>query len=214
MSTQLLVGHIPMLLHSASPEALVVGAGSGMTASAILQHPGVQRVDLVEISPEVIEAARTWFAPFNQKVFDDPRLHVAIEDAKSFLKATSRQYDVIVTEPSNPWMAGVAGVFSREYYEDCRTRLKPGGLIAQWLHTYESNDATFDMVVATVSSVFPQLSVWQTGAGDLLLVAAAEPVKFDTGAIATRFSDAKVSADLPDRVYQRHDTVGVAACGV
>jgi predicted membrane-bound spermidine synthase len=196
MATQLLAGHIPMMLRPQSAEALVVGAGSGVTAGALMQHSSIQRVDLVEISPEVVEAARTWFAPFNQQVFDDPRLHVAVEDAKSFLKATPRRYDVIVTEPSNPWMAGVAAVFSREYYEDCRARLKPDGLIAQWLQAYESDDATLDVVVGTVGSIFPYLSLWQTGSGDLLLVGAVSPVKFDLEAVAARFAEPKVAADL------------------
>src|SRR5205085_3850799 len=127
-------------LHPGMRDAIVVGAGSGMTAGALLRHPTTRLVDLVEISPEVVHAAATFFAEANQNALKDPRLHLAIEDAKCFLKTTTQDYDVIVTEPSNPWMAGVAAVFSREYYQDCRTRLRAGGIIAQWLQSYETDD--------------------------------------------------------------------------
>ncbi|MSU34054.1 MAG: hypothetical protein EXS36_02880 [Pedosphaera sp.] len=203
--TQLLAGHIPSLLHPGPRDGLVVGAGSGMTAGALLRHPTMRRVDLVEISPEVVYAAGTFFAEANQNALRDPRLHVAVEDAKCFLKTTIQEYDVIVTEPSNPWMAGVAAVFSREYYQDCRSRLRSGGIIAQWLQSYETDDRTLDMVVATISSVFPNLSVWQTSTGDLLLVGSADPVSIDVEGVAVRMKAPEVAMDLKrvtiDRPY-------------
>lgn len=194
--TQLLVGHIPTLLHPAPRDGLVVGAGSGMTAGALLRHPTMRRVDLVEISPEVIHAAGTFFAEANQNALQDSRLHVAIEDAKCFLKTTPQEYDIIVTEPSNPWMAGVAAVFSREFYQDCRSRLRPGGIIAQWLQAYETDDRTLDMVVATISSVFPNMSVWQTSTGDLLLVGAPDSISIDVEGVADRMKAPEVAAEL------------------
>ncbi len=194
--TQLLAGHIPGLLHPGLRDALVVGAGSGMTAGSLLRHPTIRRVDLVEISPEVIHAAGTFFAEANQNALQDPRLHVAIEDAKCFLQTTTQEYDVIVTEPSNPWMAGVAAVFSREYYQDCRSRLRSGGIIAQWLQSYETDDRTLDMVVATIGSVFPYLSVWQTSTGDLLLVGSPERMKIDVEEVALRMKAPEVAMDL------------------
>lgn len=196
LSTQVLAAHVPMLLRPESPDVLVVGLGSGVTVGSALQHPTTRRVDAVEISPEVVEAAGTHFAEANLHALKDPRTHMFIEDAKTFLKTTSRQYDIIVTEPSNPWMAGVAAVFSREYYEDCRSRLKPGGLIAQWVQAYESSDAIFDIVIATFSSVFPEVGLWQTSSGDLLLIGALQPHETDLGALAARMADPKVAADL------------------
>lgn len=196
LSTQLLVSHIPMLLHTRARDVLVVGCGSGISAGGALCYPTVTNVDLVEISPEVIEAADKFFSPYNNQLFRDPRLHVALEDAKSFLKTTDRKYDVIATEPSNPWMAGVAAVFSREYYEDCRERLKPGGIVAQWLQTYETDDATFDMVVATFGRVFPYMSIWQTGHGDVLLVGSVGILSFDLDASAQVFETPAVKNDL------------------
>lgn len=196
LSTQLLAGHIPMLLHTNPVQGLVVGCGSGITAGALLHHPTMQNVDLVEISPEVIEAARQWFAPYNDNVLKNSRLHVAIEDAKTFLKVTTNRYDVIVTEPSNPWMAGVASVFSQEYYKDCLAKLKPGGICAQWLQDYETDDATVDMVVATFCSVFQNTSVWQTSMGDLLLVGAPGPVTIHLEETAKRMEHPVIAKDL------------------
>lgn len=196
MSTQVLTGQIPMLLSPGATDALVVGIGSGVTVGAILCHPSVTRVDVVEISPEVASVARTFFGPANDQALDDPRAHLAVEDAKTFLQATTNRYDVIVTEPSNPWMAGVAAVFSHEYYKDCAARLKPGGIVAQWLQVYETNDRIVDMVVNTFSSVFPYVGVWQAGGGDLLLVGSLTPKKPDLTAFEGGFRDPKVRADL------------------
>ncbi|MGE4181516.1 MAG: fused MFS/spermidine synthase [Limisphaerales bacterium] len=196
LSTQLLSGHIPMLLHHLVEDALVVGIGSGITCGAILTHPEVERLDIVEISPEVYEAARIHFAPYNNGALDHPKARVVIDDAKSFLATANRRYDVIVTEPSNPWMAGVSGVFSLEYYESCLATLKPGGIIAQWVQVYETNDEAIRTVLATFGSVFPHFSVWQTLPGDLLLVGSAQPTAKDLDQIRRRFHQPTVLQDL------------------
>ena len=196
MSTQVLTGQIPMLLTPDATDALVVGIGSGVTVGAILCHPGVTHVDVVEISPEVVHVAKEFFGPANNRALVDPRVHIAVEDAKTFLRATPRRYDVIVTEPSNPWMAGVAAVFSNEYYADCRDRLKPGGIVAQWLQIYETNDRIVDIVINTFSSVFPNVGIWQAGSGDLLLIGSAGPRTTDFAALQRRFAEPLVRADM------------------
>lgn len=196
MSTQVLAGQIPMLLHPQAASVLVVGVGSGVTVGTVLQHPAVRRLDVVEISPEVVAAARGPFAPFNHQALEDPRTHLAVEDAKTFLQTTPQTYDVIVTEPSNPWMAGVAAVFSQEFFEACRARLRPGGMVAQWLQAYETDDATFELVAATFSSVFPQTSVWHTANGDLLLVGSQGSQEPDLDQLAARAAVPAVAADL------------------
>lgn len=195
MNTQLLCGHLPLLLRPASSNVLVIGLGSGVTVGAAAQHPGVQRIDAVEISPEVIAAARV-FGAVNRHALDDPRVRVWQEDAKAFLLLTDRRYDVIMSEPSNPWMAGVAGVFSLEFYETCRSRLAPDGFMLQWIHSYEFSDASMDMVLATFSRVFPYVSVWQSLSTDLLLVGAVQPPHVDLNALATRLAVPAVQQDL------------------
>jgi spermidine synthase len=196
LPTQLLTGHIPLLLRPDATHVLVVGIGSGMTCGAVLTHPGVQRVDAVEISPEVRDAARTVFAPHNQGALDDSRTEVIIDDAKSFLRTSGRRYDVIISEPSNPWMAGVAGVFSLEYYETCRDSLHPGGLMVQWVQIYESNDRTLETVLATFTSVFPFATLWRTLPGDLMLAGSTQPMSPDLDVMQKRFDEPAVTADL------------------
>ncbi len=196
LATQVLLAHLPMLMKPEAPDVLVVGLGSGVTVGSALRHPDVKRVDVVEISPEVIEATRKHFGPVNNHALDDARTHLTLEDAKSFLQTTDQKYDVIITEPSNPWMAGVAAVFSQEFYEDVRNRLKPGGLAAQWLQTYETDDRTVDLVVSTFSEVFPFVGIWHAGATDIVLIGSMEPFRPDASVIARRFQDPLVRADL------------------
>lgn len=156
----------------------------------------MQRVDAVEISPEVRDVAATLFAPYNEGALSNPRVEVVLDDAKSFLKTSGRTYDVIISEPSNPWMAGVAGVFSLEFYETCRDSLKPGGVMAQWVHIYESNDAALGTVLSTFTSVFPFLTIWQTLPGDLVLLGSTAPVSYDLDEVRRRFEVPAVTEDL------------------
>ena len=108
----------------------------------------------------------------------------------------TNQYDVIISEPSNPWMAGVSGVFSREYYESCRKRLRPDGLMAQWVQIYETSNEALEMVLATFTAVFPYLSVWQGSIGDLILIGSTQPQNVDLNELEKRFAEPKVKADL------------------
>lgn len=195
IGTQLLLAHIPMLLKPDSEDVLIVGFGSGMTAGGVSVHPGVRKIDVIEISPEVVDAARH-FAPYNANILEQSILRVYVEDAKSFLQTTDQTYDVVISEPSNPWMAGVAGVFSLDFYESCRAKLGSDGLMVQWLHIYESNDDVFSTIVGTFSSVFPFTSVWATQPGDLVLVGSVTPREPDLGALHQRFHEPAVLADL------------------
>src|SRR5262245_23933395 len=126
MATQLLLGHLPLFLKPDSQRALVIGLGSGITCGAVACHSTIQQLDTVEISPEVVSAAEL-FQTYNRNVLHDPRLRLVVEDAKTSLQLTAETYDVIISEPSNPWMAGVATVFSREFYQSCRAHLRTNG---------------------------------------------------------------------------------------
>lgn len=193
--TQLLLAHIPLLLKPESSDVLVIGLGSGMTCGAALQHPSVKHLDVVEISPEVAEVAQI-LGPHNNHALKDPRTRLHIDDAKSFLRFARGAHDVIISEPSNPWMAGVAGVFSREHFENCRRALKPGGLMVQWVQTYETSDEALKTVLATFFSVFSQGSVWQTGGGDIILTGASAPLALNFDAMSARFQEPAVRKDL------------------
>ncbi len=127
MVTQKLLAHLPLLLHPEPRDVCIIGLGSGVTLGAALRHP-IASADVVEISPEVVEAS-SFFAADNGRALEDPRTHLIVGDGRSHLQLTSRRYDVIISEPSNPWMAGVASLFTREFFEAARSRLAPGGII-------------------------------------------------------------------------------------
>jgi spermidine synthase len=170
MLTQKLLAHLPLLLHDNPRDVVVIGLGSGATVGAALRHP-VSRVDVVELSPEVV-AASHFFDDDNQHALADPRAHLILGDGRSHLLLSSRQYDVIVSEPSNPWIAGVAALFTREFFLAARARLAPHGIICQWAHTYNITDGDLRAIVATFTSVFPNGTLWLIGGDDVLLVAS------------------------------------------
>ena len=169
MLTQKLLAHLPLLLHADPREVCIIGLGSGVTLGAALRHP-TSHVDVVEISPEVVEAS-SFFAAENGRALEDARARLIVGDGRSHLRFTSRRYDVIISEPSNPWMAGVASLFTREFFDAARARLAPGGIICQWAHTYDLADADLRLIAATFASVFPNGTMWLVGEGDVLFVA-------------------------------------------
>jgi spermidine synthase len=175
MLTQKLVAHLPLLLHDHPRDVAVIGLGSGVTVGAALRHP-VSRVDVVELSPEVV-AASHFFDADNQHALSDPRTHLIVGDGRSHLLLSTRQYDVIISEPSNPWIAGVASLFTREFFQMARARLAPHGMICQWAHTYNISEADLRAIVATFTSVFPNATLWLVGGDDVLLVASNDDVR-------------------------------------
>jgi spermidine synthase len=174
MLTQKLVAHLPLLLHENPRETVIIGLGSGVTLGAALTHP-IARADVIEISPEVVEASR-FFITENHRALEDPRTNLIVGDGRSHLLLSQRKYDVIISEPSNPWIAGVAALFTREFFEAARARLAPGGIICQWANAYNISDADLRAIVATFRSVFPHGTAWLVGADDVLLVAGEEPL--------------------------------------
>ena len=181
MPTQMLVGHIPLFLHQNPHSVFVVGYGSGATIGAVLSH-GVDSVVCVEIQREVIDASQ-YFGDVNADCLADPRLRVVIDDAHTYLGLVPRTYDVIISEPSNPWLAGVGNLFSREYFELCRRKLNHGGIMAQWLQTYEADDAVVRMVLNTFQSVFPYCQVWAPRLGDLVLIGSDHDITINPGRV-------------------------------
>ena len=171
MLTQRLLGLLPVLLHPEPRDALVIGLGSGVTADAVLATGEIQQVDIVELSPEVVDAS-AYFERENHGVLKNPRTRLLIADGRSHLRLSTRQYDVIVSEPSNPWMAGVAALFTREFFEAARGRLRSGGVFCQWAHTYEISEDDLRSIVRTFTSVFPEGTMWLVGEGDLLMIAS------------------------------------------
>jgi spermidine synthase len=194
MLTQRLLAHLPLLLHPEPRQIAIIGLGSGVTLGSALTHP-IVRADTIEISPEVVEASR-WFEVENHRALADPRTKLIIADARSHLTLTRMRYDVIISEPSNPWMAGVASLFTREFFQAARERLTPGGLFCQWAHTYDIGEADLRSIVATFLSVFPHAAMWLVGDADVLLVGSMNPLDMRIAGIADRWKRPGVDGDL------------------
>ena len=173
LSTQYLLAHLPLMANPDSKEVFVLGLGSGITAGAVLGHP-VGRLTIAENCEPVVRAAK-FFEPWNNGVLTKSRARILREDARTVLKLDSQQYDVIISEPSNPWMVGVGSVFSREFYELAARRLKPGGVMAQWFHVYEMSDGIVELVLRTFSTVFPHVEIWDASEGDIIMLGSAQP---------------------------------------
>jgi len=194
MLTQKLLAHLPLLLHPNPRRVGIVGLGSGVTLASALVHP-VTAVDVVEISPEVVEAS-AYFLEENRGALADPRTQLVLGDGRSHLSLSSRRYDVIISEPSNPWMAGVAALFTREFFQHVRDRLAPGGIFCQWAHTYDVSTEDLHSVAATFRSVFPDGTLWLVGDSDLLFVGAGAPLDTRLDGVATAWRRPGVAADL------------------
>ncbi len=196
MVTQVTSGHLPLLLARNRTRTLVIGFGSGVTAGSAALHGG--EVDTIEISQAVLDAG-SWFGGVNGQVLHNPRVHVHRADARAWLAASPHRYDAILSEPSNPWVAGNAALFSTEFFQLARDRLAPGGVLAQWFHAYEMDDATWTNLIRTVGGVFPHVTLWELFPDDLLLVASMAPHDQAPQTVADRLQEPRIRTDL-DRV--------------
>jgi len=171
---------LPLGHNPTARTAAIIGFGSGMSTSVMLGSPTIQRVDTIEIEPAMIEGAKL-FRPYVDRAFDDPRSRVVIDDAKSFFARGKERYDIIVSEPSNPWVSGVSSLFTEEFYRRLSTYLNEGGVLSQWLHTYEMDTQTLASIMAAVSKTFPEFMVYSSIDSDIILVArkGRDPGSFD-----------------------------------
>ncbi len=171
MRTQLLSGYLPMLFRPDSKSVLVVGQGSGVTLGAVEQFP-VDEITLVEISPAVVEGSR-FFAPFNHRALDDERVTLKLEDGRNHIALSDRTYDVIISEPSNPWISGVGALFTVDFFKLLKRRLNAGGVACIWIHTNMSPDS-FKSIIRSFGAEFPFVSMWESIAGDDYLLLGSE----------------------------------------
>jgi hypothetical protein len=171
--TMVVAAALPLLMKPDATRYANIGFGSGLTAEALLSHSGPREVDTVEIEPAMVSGARS-FIPRVIRPYRDPRSNIVIEDAKSFFARHGKRYDVIISEPSNPWVNGVANLFTTEWYRDVRRYLAPGGLLVQWLQTYEFNDRLLGSILAALGENFSDYEIYEMNGVDLIVVAVAE----------------------------------------
>jgi spermidine synthase len=168
--TMTLTGALPLLLAPDARRIANIGFGTGLTTHVLLASDGVETVDTVEIEPAVARAGAL-LRPFNERALADPRSRLHFDDAKTYFSARQVRYDVIVSEPSNPWVSGVASLFSFEFYRDVRRYLRDGGLLVQWINVYETTPELVATVMTALDANFSDYELWTSNAGDLIVVA-------------------------------------------
>ncbi|MGH9385364.1 MAG: fused MFS/spermidine synthase [Vicinamibacterales bacterium] len=194
MLTQRLLAHLPLLLHPNPQRVAILGLGSGVTLGSALTHSPAEAL-VLEISPEVVSASR-FFDEENHRALENPRSRLIVGDGRTHLLFGREQYDVIVSEPSNPWMAGIASLFTREFFEAARARLAPGGLLCQWAHTYDISANDLRSIVGTFLSVFPDGTLWLVGDADVLLIGSTESLDSRIAGVASTWRRPGVAEDL------------------
>jgi spermidine synthase len=201
--TQKFIGHVPMLLHPGPRDVLVIGWGAGATAAAVATYP-LQSLECVEIEPATWHAAPL-FAGLSGRVREDPRLRMVFRDGRNHLLRSAQAWDVVVSEPSNPWIAGVSNLFTLEFYEAVRARLRPRGLFGQWFHYYNLEPEDVKVELRTFARAFPHVSVWVvppvggeggTLSADLLLVGSLEPHALEWSRLQEALAGGPVGDDL------------------
>ncbi len=194
LPTQVLLAQIPLMLYPNMGDALVIGLGSGITCGSVLRHP-VKSLDVVEISSEVVDC-NYLFEKENYNFIKDSRAKIYIDDAITHLKIATKQYDYIISEPSNPWIAGIGNLYSLEYFNLCKTKLKPKGVLAQWFHTYDINNEIFKLVLSTISKAFSNVTIWKVSDADVIILASAIPLSVDFDAMERKLKNAVIAKDL------------------
>jgi spermidine synthase len=206
MPTQVMLGQLPVLIAPRIDNALIIGFASGVTVGSILQS-SIGSVECVELEPQTLEASR-YFEHVNNRPLNDPRLRLIIDDARTYLRVVPQRYDIIVSEPSHPWVPGVANLFTREFFELGRSRLNDDGVFVQWLQVYQLSTESLRSVLATYHSVFPHVMVFRvegaTKGKDLILLGSRRPLNSDR--IGERIRDQRVVAELARiGIHGEHD---------
>ena len=168
--TMALLTVLPLAHQPQARTAAIIGFGSGMSTEVMLGSPNLERVDTIEIEPAMVEGAQH-FRPVVQKAFDDKRSHIVIDDAKSYFARGRSRYDIIVSEPSNPWVSGVSSLFTEQFYRRLSEALNDGGVLSQWLHTYEMDSGALASILAAVAKTFPEFVIYSSIDSDIILIA-------------------------------------------
>ncbi len=195
MATQVLLAQLPFLFAPHTERVFVVGWGSGVTiGSAARTASG--RVTAVELEPAVVEAS-AFFQHVNHDPLQNPRVRLYEDDARHILVASDETWDVVINEPSHPWVAGVANLFTRDYYALVARRLAPDGILATWLQSYQVAPDTYRSLLATLLSVFPEVLLFHSpGTSDTILLAARQPLVVDLAELDRRFAAGEMRAEL------------------
>ena len=194
-----LLGHLPMLLHPDPRDVLVVALGGGIALGAVAQHDA-DRIQCVELVPEVVDAARREFGPYNHRILErleDYPIELIVDDGRNFLLRTEGRYDVITGDATHPTSTDSWLLYTREFYELCRSRLKPGGILVQWLPFHGLPVADFKTVLRTFQSVFPHASLWRTN-NYAIMVGTLDPLSISYSRLREKYASPHVRESLEE----------------
>lgn len=211
MPTQVLSGLLPVLLHPDPKDALVIGYGSGVTPGALLQSE-LRSMAVAEVESAVYEAANIHFAHVNHRPFEDPRARLVVDDGRNYLLTSRQEYDLIISEPSNPWMSGAASLFTLEFFEIAKRRLRPQGVFLQWLQLYELSPESIHTLVRTFHAAFPYILIFTPDphSNDTFLLGSAEPLRVARDRVQAVLSNPKLARELERaRVQVPEDLIGL-----
>ena len=198
MDTQTLSAHVPMLFHRDPKRVLVVGLASGITAGEFLNYP-ISKLDIIDINRQMVEAS-DFFRTWNSNVLSHPKTKLIIQDARAHMELSNRKYDVISSEPSNPWMAGLAALFTKDFFTLVRSRLNEQGIFVQFIHTYQMDWPTFALIGRTFSQVFPNSLLIRTNPSslgpDFLLVGFNDTMSLDEKIMMQRIGYSRKSKNV------------------
>src|SRR5262245_47876352 len=186
--TQIMFPVLGAILHAKPHDSLVIGLGTGESAGWLAALPTMERVDVVELEPAIARVAEECEL-LNNEVLKHKKVRVIYNDAREVVQTSQRQYDLIASEPSNPYRWGVSSLYTLDFYEHVRRRLKPGGLFVQWLQGYEIDVPTVRMVLATLHRAFAFVEIWETKPGDMVLICSAETPTYDLARLKARVSE-------------------------
>ncbi len=189
-----LMGHIPCLLHPNPQTGLVVGLGAGVTLGAAAIHPTMKQVQVVEIEPAVLDAARK-FDYINNQALNNPKVSIEIQDGRNYLLTTNQTFDVITADPIHPWAAGSTYLYTTEYYSTAKARLNPDGIMCQWLPLYELSRENVKSIVRTFLAVFKHCMLWQTNL-DMIVIGSDEPIQLDIEQLSLRIQHPTLHEDF------------------
>jgi spermidine synthase len=193
-----LLGHLPVLLHPNPKTALNICFGTGTTGGSVALHPEIERLDIVDLSPEVLKSAQ-FFTESNHGVLDKAKVKPRVDDGRNFLLCTQNKYDVLTFEPPPPVESGIVNLYSKEFYELAKSRLNDGGIICQWVPLHEQSDALWKQLVKSAREVFPYVSIWEPSTGEALIVASTKPLNVDPAVMRKRLDSApEVKANLDE----------------
>jgi spermidine synthase len=194
MRLQLMLGHLPAVVHPKPRSVLIVGCGAGVTAGSFVLHPDIQRIVICEIEPLVPRVVAQYFAFENHDVLRNPNVEIIYDDARHYLLSSKEKFDIITSDPIHPWLKGSAMLYTREYFDLVRQHLNPGGLVSQWIPLYESTEAVVKSEIATFCHVFPEATLWSNdflGEGyDTVLLGQVGAAAIDVDEIQARLDRA------------------------